>query len=73
MTGGPGIASPPSSGGQARRLLSVDVPVAVRGAHVLVTDPNTDRDALIAATAHVHGFIVVTRNGHDVRSRALRC
>ena len=52
----------------AGRILSVDVPVAMRCAHMLVPDPKADRDALIAATAHVHGLIVVTRNTADFRA-----
>jgi predicted nucleic acid-binding protein len=52
----------------AGRILSVDVPVAMRCAQMLVPDPKADRDALIAATAHVHGLIVVTRNTADFRA-----
>jgi len=52
----------PSFGG---RILPVDVQVARRCAalHVPVTQPYGD--ALIAATAEVHGMIVVTRNVAD--------
>lgn len=46
----------------AGRILAVDLPVALRCAQLLVPEPKADRDALIAATAHVHGLTVVTRN-----------
>jgi hypothetical protein len=45
------------------RILPVDTAVAQRCAALHVPDPRSDRDALIAATALVHGLIVVTRNG----------
>jgi predicted nucleic acid-binding protein len=44
------------------RILAIDVAVAQRCAALLVPDPRSDRDALIAATALVHGMTVVTRN-----------
>jgi hypothetical protein len=44
------------------RILPVDVPVARRAARLHVPDPRPERDALIAATAAVHGMTVVTRN-----------
>jgi predicted nucleic acid-binding protein len=47
------------------RILAVDTPVAQRCAKLHVPDPRSDRDALIAATAMVHGLIVVTRNAAD--------
>lgn len=47
------------------RVLSVDVPVARRAARLHVPDPRPERDALIAATAVVHGLTVVTRNIAD--------
>ena len=46
------------------RILAIDAAVAQRCAALLVPDPGSDRDALIAATALVHGMTVVTR---DVR------
>jgi hypothetical protein len=46
----------------AGRILSVDIPIALRCAPLHVPDPCADRDALIAATALVHGMTVVTRN-----------
>ena len=47
------------------RVLSVDVAVARRCAQLHVPDRRSERDALIAATAWVHGFRVVTRNTRD--------
>lgn len=49
----------------AGRTLPVDAPVAVRCARLHVPDPRSERDALIAATALVHGMTVVTRNVTD--------
>lgn len=46
----------------AERILPVDTPVARRSAALHVPDPRPVRDALIAATALVHGLTVVTRN-----------
>ena len=51
--------------GFAERILSVDLPVALRCAELHVPDPRSDRDALIAATALAHGLTVVTRNIKD--------
>ena len=47
------------------RILAVDTVVALRCARLHVPDPRSDRDALIAATALVHGLIIVTRNVAD--------
>lgn len=49
----------------AGRVLAVDMAVAQRCARLHVPDPRADRDALIAATALVHGMMVVTRNVID--------
>jgi len=46
----------------AGRILAIDTAVAQRCAALHVPDPRSDRDALIAATALVHGMTVVTRN-----------
>lgn len=47
------------------RILPIDTAVAQRCAALHVPNPRSDRDALIAATALVHGMTVVTRNvGH---------
>lgn len=47
------------------RILSVDLPVALRSARLHVPDPRPVRDGLIAATAFVHGMTLVTRNVAD--------
>ena len=47
------------------RVLAVDTAVAQRCAALHVPNPRSDRDALIAATAFVHGMTVVTRNVAD--------
>lgn len=47
------------------RVLPVDTAVAQRCAVLHVPDPTSERDALIAATAMVHGMTVVTRNVSD--------
>ena len=47
------------------RVLPVDIAVAQRCAALHVPDPRSERDALIAATAMVHGMTVVTRNVAD--------
>jgi toxin FitB len=49
----------------AGRILSVDDAVATRCAHLHVPDRRNEADALIAATALVHGLTVVTRNVGD--------
>ena len=47
------------------RVLPVDIAVARSGARLHVPDVRPVRDALIAATALVHGMTVVTRNVED--------
>jgi toxin FitB len=49
----------------ADRVLPVDLLVARRSAALHVPDPRPVRDALIAATALVHGLTLVTRNVAD--------
>lgn len=49
----------------AGRTLAVDTVVAQRCARLHVPDRRGERDALIAATALVHGMTVVTRNVAD--------
>lgn len=51
----------------AERTLSIDTVVALECARLHVPDPRSDRDALIAATAIVHGLMVVTRNVDDFK------
>ncbi len=50
------------------RTLPIDTAVAQRCARLHVPDKQGERDALIAATAHVHGMVVVTRNVTDFKS-----
>lgn len=47
------------------RTLPIDVAIARRCAGLHVPDPRPARDALIAATALVHGMTIVTRNVSD--------
>lgn len=49
----------------ADHTLAVDASVALRCARLHVPNPCSERDALIAATALVHGLMVVTRNTAD--------
>src|SRR5476651_2603753 len=49
----------------SERILYLDVAVAQRCAKLHVPNPCSDRDAIIAATALVHGMTVVTRNVSD--------
>ena len=51
--------------GFAGRILPVDAAVAQRCAQLHVPDPRAERDALIVATALVHGMTVATRNMAD--------
>jgi toxin FitB len=51
----------------ADRVLAIDTSVARRCARLHVPDPRPERDALIAATALVHGLIVATRNVDDFK------
>lgn len=56
----------------AGRILAVDAAVAQRCASLHVPDRRSDRDALIAATALVHGMTVVTRNVGDFEPTGVR-
>jgi predicted nucleic acid-binding protein len=47
------------------RILAIDTAVAQRCATLHVPNPRSDHDALIAATALVHGLTVATRNVAD--------
>jgi toxin FitB len=49
----------------ADRILPIDTETALRSAAMHVPNPAPFRDALIAATALVHGMTVVTRNDKD--------
>lgn len=52
----------------ADRILPIDTIVSRRCARLHIPDPLPERDAFIAATALVHGLIVVTRNTKDFHS-----
>ena len=54
------------------RVLPIDATVARRCAGLHVPDPRSERDALIAATALVHGMTVVTRNVADFAASGVR-
>lgn len=49
----------------SERILNVDTAVVQCCAKLHVPDPRSDRNAMIAATALVHGMKVVTRNTED--------
>ena len=49
----------------SNRILAIDTAVAQRCATLHVPNTRSDRDALIAATALVHGLTVATRNVAD--------
>ncbi|MDP9773602.1 UNVERIFIED_ORG: putative nucleic acid-binding protein [Rhizobium sp. SORGH_AS 755] len=49
----------------AERIISIDEAIATRCAHLHTPDRRNEADAFIAATAIVHGLVVVTRNIHD--------
>ena len=59
-----GFLSTGSAGGTCKWSF-LDAIVALRCANLHVPDPRAERDALIAATALVHGMTVVTRNTAD--------
>jgi predicted nucleic acid-binding protein len=50
------------------RILAVDTDVALRCGKLHVPNPRSERDALIGATAFVHGMMVVTRNVADFKA-----
>ncbi|HKD83245.1 MAG TPA: type II toxin-antitoxin system VapC family toxin [Terriglobales bacterium] len=50
------------------RILPIDTAVARRCATLHVPNRRSDRDALIAATALVHGLTIVTRNVSDFQN-----
>jgi len=49
----------------SNRVLPIDIAIARRCAKLYVPDPRGERDAMIAATALVHGMTIVTRNEAD--------
>jgi predicted nucleic acid-binding protein len=54
--------------GFAGRILAIDTTIARRCAQLHVPRPHSERDAMIAATALVHGMAVVTRNVVDFKA-----
>ncbi len=56
----------------AGRILPVDTAVAQCCARLHVPDSRAERDALIAATALVHGMSVATRNVDDFAATGVR-
>lgn len=54
------------------RMLDIDLQVARRDASLHVPDVRPFRDALVAATALVHGMTVVTRNESDFHGTGVR-
>ena len=51
----------------SERIIAIDTAVAQCCAKLHVPDLRSDRDAMIAATAIVHGMTVVTRNVDDFK------
>ncbi len=49
------------------RILSFDTSAALKCAQLHIPDPKSERDAMIAATAMVHNFRLVTRNLKDFK------
>ena len=47
------------------RILSVNEPIAIEAAKRQVPNPYPIADSFIAATAHIHGLTIVTRNTKD--------
>lgn len=54
------------------RVVPIDTAVALRCAKLHVPDPRAERDAVIAATALVHGMTIVTRNVADFEPTGVR-
>jgi predicted nucleic acid-binding protein len=54
------------------RILDVTDTIALRSAQIQVPDLREYRDALIAATAYVHGLTVVTRNVDDFKDAGVK-
>jgi predicted nucleic acid-binding protein len=56
----------------SERILPIDTNVARRSAALHIPDPRPSRDALIAATALIHGMTIVTRNVVDFESTGVQ-
>lgn len=54
------------------RIVPIDENVAIECAKLHVPDRKSERDALIAATAIVHGMIVATRNVRDFSNTGIK-
>lgn len=54
------------------RVLAMDTAVAQACAHLHVPDKKSERDAIIAATASVHGMTLVTRNIADFEGTGVK-
>ena len=57
----------------AERILSIDGRVAEEWGRLTATHPASVIDTLMAATALVHGFVLVTRNLKDVAWTGVPC
>jgi toxin FitB len=55
----------------AERIISIDDAIATRCAHLHIPERRNEADAIIAATALVHGLLVVTRNSQDFQGTGL--
>ena len=55
------------------RILPIDLSIIRESAPLHVPDIRPVRDALIAATARIHGMTVVTRNARDFEPMAVAC
>ena len=54
------------------RVLPIDVAVARACARLHVLDRQSERNSMIAATARVHGMVVVTRNIRDFEATGVK-
>jgi len=54
------------------RIVPIDAPVVAEWARLLGAKEKNQRDRALAATARVHGFVLVTRNLEDVRGCGVR-
>lgn len=53
----------------AGRIVAIDEAVAAEWARLLGVKDKNQRDMALAATARIHGFVLVTRNIDDFRNR----